>query len=209
MPLIQSISVNDGLLWVWKITETPDDLLSLPTHFPEKAAEQKITNDKRRIERLITHALLNDMIGPAFQLSYDSEGRPILRNEIYKYISITHSADYVGIIVHKYLPVGIDVESTRRKFNAIAHRFLSTDEMEKTANEPILQCLFWCTKEAVFKLVEESGIDFRKQINVCSFNFEAHTIVAQYLQEHSETTIDLNFLIFDESCLVWACGKSN
>ena len=207
MPLFKSIAVPDGLLSVWQITEPSGELISFFT--PEEIEDQdfqKFTYEKRKTEWLATRALLKQMIGSAFQISYTESGKPLLNHPVYPHISISHSRDFVSILIHQYQAVGIDIESMNRNYAPIRKRYLSEIELEHVNESPLLQCIYWCAKEAVFKLVEEKGIDFRKQIEVIAFDPQQNTFLARFLSGNQEIIYQLQHTTFNEHCMVWVCN---
>ena len=167
---------------------------------------QKFTYEKRKTEWLATRALLKHMIGPTFQISYDESGKPILNHSIYPHISISHSRDFVSVLIHQQWAVGIDIESMNRNYAPIRNRYLSEIELEHVNESPLLQCLYWCAKEAVFKLVEENGVDFRKQIEVIAFDPLQNTFKARFLYGNEERIYQLQHTNFNEHCMVWVCS---
>lgn len=205
MALIKTISIPHGILGIWQLTETSAALL--PFFSPEELADvayQKYTHEKRKVEWLATRLLIRQLIGTDFTISYSENGKPLLNHAKYKHISISHSRDFASVIIHKALEVGIDIENISRNFSPIEKRYLSDDELIQVNKNPLLQCLYWCAKEAVFKLVPENGIEFRQQINILPFNPETETRFAvRYTSENKELNYWANFLILSGHCLVW------
>lgn len=195
------------MLAVWQITETSGELL--PYFSPEELenpAFQKFTNEKRKVEWLVTRALLKQMIGPNFQISYTEAGKPIIHHPIFNHVSISHSSDFVAVIVHQQRSVGIDIESITRNYTSITKRYLSESELNQVSDNPLLQCIYWCAKEAIFKLVEEEGVEFRKQIQVLAFDPEQDIFYARFITGNQERTYQLQFTTFNQHCLVWICS---
>ena len=208
MPLFKSISVPNGLLAVWQITEPSDELLTLFS--PQEIADpafQKFTYEKRKAEWLATRALLKQMIGSGFKISYSEVGKPLLDHSVYHYISISHSRDFVTIFIHQQQAVGVDIESMNRNYAAIEKRYLSETELEQANKNPFLKCLYWCAKEAVFKLEDEEGIDFRKQIEILAFELEPDVFFARFVSDHHQKTYQLQYTTFDQHCMVWVCSE--
>jgi phosphopantetheinyl transferase len=207
MPLFKSINVPKGLLSVWQITESSDELL--PFFTPEEITDpefQKFTFEKRKTEWLATRALLKQMIGPSFQISYTESGKPLFNHPVYAHISISHSRDFVAVFIHEHLSVGIDIESMNRNYSAIRKKYLSESELEDVNESPLLQCIYWCAKEAVFKLVEDDGVDFRKQIEVMAFDSQEDAFLVRYISDNQEKTYQLQHTTFNDQCMVWVCG---
>ena len=207
MPLIKSITVPNGLLSVWQITESSDELLSFFTPVEKDDTEfQKFTYEKRKAEWLAARVLLKQMVGSFFQIYYTESGKPLLDHPVYKQISISHSRDFVAVLVHQQQAVGIDIESMNRNYAPISKRYLSEIELQHVNEDPLLQCIYWCAKEAVFKLVEEEGIDFRKQIEVIAFDPQLDTFSARFICDNRERTYQLRHTSFNGHCMVWVCS---
>lgn len=207
MPLFKSISVPGGLLSVWHITESSDDLL---VHFsPDETTDPafaKFTFEKRKTEWLATRALIKQMIGSTFQISYTESGKPLLNHPLYSHISISHSREFVAVLIHSQLAVGIDIESMNRNYAPIRKKYLSETELENVSEHPVYQCLYWCAKEAVFKIAEEDGVDFRKQIQISAFDFQQNSFSARFISANKERVYQLHHTSFHSHCMVWVCS---
>ena len=208
MPLFKTITVANGLLAVWQITESTDELLSFFT--PDELNGTFFKNiqfEKRKAEWLAIRALLKQMIGPDFLISYTKAGKPLISHSDYKHISISHSREFAVVLIHQQLAVGIDIESRNRNYASVKKRFLSEAELAVVNDDPMLQCLYWCAKEAIFKLVEEEGLDFRKHIQLFNLDLKKDSLHAKFSQNNLERTYHLQFTTFNEHGLVWVCSK--
>jgi hypothetical protein len=91
-----------------------------------------------------------------------------------------------------------------RNYNAIGKRYLSDEELADVGQLPLLQCLYWCAKEAIFKLVPDEGVEFREQIHISSFNPEKENrFIARFKSKSEEFVLQLQFLTFSEHGMVW------
>lgn len=205
MPLFKTITVSGGLIGVWQLTESSTDLA--PNFSPEELSNPeflKYTYEKRQVEWLATRLLLRKLIGPDFAIFYRNNGKPILNHYHYKHLSISHSRYFVTVFVHEQSNVGIDIEDLTRNYKQIEKRFLSEKELAAVDQSPKLQCLYWCAKEAVFKLVPDDGIVFREQIQIFPFDPElVDQFFARYISESSECIYQLYFQTFCDHGLVW------
>lgn len=207
MPLFKTIPILHGLIGLWKFTESATDLL--PHFSPEELAGAtflKYTHEKRKLEWLVTRRLISQLIGPGFSISYHETGKPILQHDRFKHISISHSRDFAAVILHENMSVGIDIEDTSRDFSRIEKRFLSDEELAFVGNNPQLQCLYWCAKEAIFKLVDDQGIDFKKQIHISAVS-ENNSFRGKFISGESEIYFQLHHEYFSGNCLVWVANK--
>jgi phosphopantetheinyl transferase len=210
MPLFKTIPVPDGLIGIWQLTEKLEDLLPF-FNSDELAGKdfQQYTFEKRKIEWLVTRRLIKELIGSPFKITYLETGKPIISHFRYKHISISHSRDFVVVFVHENLNTGIDIESVTRNYNPVEKRYLSEDELIQVNKNPLLQCLYWCAKEAVFKFVHEDGVEFKKQIHIVPFNpTQDEQITVRYISGENETSLQLYFQIFAGHGLVWVSGMN-
>ena len=104
---------NDLLLWKLSETETQlSNLLNISLSSKSKLDLIKSSSQRRQflgVQNLLNlHKIKNDM------LSYDDNGKPHLLNN--KFISISHSFDYCGVIVSN-VKVGLDIEKFRSNFD--------------------------------------------------------------------------------------------
>lgn len=205
MPLFKKIPIHKGLIGLWKFSETSADLahgfsdeeLTDPTFL-------KYTHEKRKVEWLTTRVLIRQLLGSDFSVSYLESGKPILKHEKFKNISISHSRDFAAVILHENLNVGIDVEETTRDFNRIARRYLSDNELIHAEKNPRLKCLYWCAKEAIFKLVPEEGVEFRQQIEMIPGNSKLENQVSgKFISGNVHSIYQLQYQYFSDHCLVW------
>jgi len=205
MPLFKTITLSDGLIAVWELSETSIELF--PNFSPEDLEDsefQKYTYEKRKVEWLATRVLLKQMIGSEFTISYSETGKPILNHNRYKHISISHSRYFLAVFIHEHLNVGIDIEDMTRNYNAVEKRYLSKEELIVVTKNTKLQCIYWCAKEAIFKMVLDEGIEFREQINIVPFNPEQENqFTARYTDKTQEWSYQLHFQSFSDHCLVW------
>src|SRR5699024_6379395 len=125
-------------------------------------------------------------------------GKPHLKDG--KYISITHSREFTGIIVSDDRPVGIDIEKQREKILRIAHKFTTLEEYHTLANEEALirkLNIVWCAKESIYKLYGKKGLLFLENINVQDFDFDTEKTTAQVRFDGKTSTFEINFLEFE------------
>lgn len=201
MPLFKTISITGGLIGIWKFTESVAELIPSFSEIELNDPNfRKYTHDKRRVEWLATRLLIRQLIDCDFTIEYLESGKPIIRHHQFKHLSISHSREFAAVILHKELNVGIDIEEISRDYNRIEKRFLSEEELLYVAKNQSLQCLFWCAKEAVFKLVEDDGIDFKKQIHISD---NQSKLTACFSCKKGQTNYVLHTTTFENNCLVW------
>ena len=191
---------NSYTLLIWKIDESYDELLNgLVLRNESVERLEAYGSEQRKKEFLATRWLLKEMSLSDRDLDYNSDGAPLLKD---KYISISHTSNYVAVFIGE-TRVGVDIERNRQQIFRIAHKFVNKEEKEKfdTTSLEILSIL-WNTKEALFKLCERTGIDFRKNMNVNKISLEDRIVESELVFEDKKIKIEGLLDIFDEHTLV-------
>jgi phosphopantetheine--protein transferase-like protein len=195
---------------VWEITESEEELLKLsPIPSDELDELQFVRSASRKKELLAVRALLNLMFDGKVYLGHHDNGRPYLQNSLTE-ISISHTLRYACIITHPEESVGIDIESVKRNFLAVEKRALSEEEREDVSdkNRNTHLAIYWSAKEAVYKRMSRSDVDFAKQIFIKKFTpRDEGEITAIYTDNDGhEEEFELNYEIFNDHVMAWIVG---
>lgn len=164
---------------IWRIEENPEDLIGrLQLDDREKQVLAGFHKGKRTLHWLATRVLLRHMLDtPGYiDCPSDENGKPYLANFPQK-ISLTHSYEYVAVMMSERGEVGIDLEIIKPKILRIAKKFMKPDELfflENLEQESKILHLYacWCAKEAVYKLQGNKGVSFREDMTVLPFRFQ-------------------------------------
>ena len=201
-----------GQLGFWEITETTDQLLALLN--PKNGELEnflQLRNELRKREWLAARLLLQKMSGSA-KINYDPTGKPLLVNSP-GHVSISHSANRVVLYLHPEQQSGIDIELISRNVERAAKKFLSVKELNdctisgQFSNKDLM--LRWCAKEAVFKMVPYTDVDFASQI-ACEappLNSNEGEIMATFISSKVTLRIPLQFRCIGEMLMVWGTLK--
>ena len=177
---------------VWEINES---LIGLSDGFKDDYFN-KLKNNKRKLEYVCTRLLLKEFESN-LKISYNKYGAPILNNN--KCISISHSNNLAAIIISDK-KVGIDIEKISKKPLKIADKFISeNDNISMDTNDT---CLAWSAKEAIYKLYEIGGLDFKNDILIQNINKEKNIIRAKFKNK----TFFLNYQKINSHFLVYVCN---
>jgi 4'-phosphopantetheinyl transferase len=209
MPLILHKAIENGVIGLWKISEEVDELYQLSRlSDPDQLTYAGISSLHRKKEWLATRALLNNLTGEPVRISYHEDGRPYPEKGEFK-ISISHTSGFVTILLHQKSIPGIDIELTNRQVGKVASRFLSSEELDacressEYSNRQLL--LHWCAKEAVFKMVPFSNIEFSTDIRI-KLNDVSHdsgSFHGIFNTKDDQVLIPLNYLINNGVVIVW------
>jgi phosphopantetheine--protein transferase-like protein len=202
---------NEAEIGVWQITETEEQLKEMSSTPSDEMEEISfIRSESLRKQRLAVRALLNTMFDEKVYLSHHDNGKPYLENNPVN-ISITHTEKYVAVILHEEENVGIDIESLDRDFSAVEKKALSEDEIDDLEDDKRNEqlAIYWCAKEAVFKLLSRYNVDFAEQIEIERFRprGEGELEATFTSKKDDEEEFDLEYITFDRHVLVWVVGE--
>jgi phosphopantetheinyl transferase len=207
-------NTGQGVIGFWEITESVGQLMELLDPDAEELENFHLyRNELRKKEWLAVRLLLRQMNGQDSKIGYDPSGKPLLVNKP-GHISISHSSNCAVICFHPEWHPGIDIESVTRHVERAARKFLSEKELkdctrgDQLSNKDLL--LRWCAKEAIFKMVPFSDIDFASQITCIAqpVNSENGMLQATFTAENTRLDIPLNYRIIDEILMVWGTLRS-
>ncbi|TDO05288.1 4'-phosphopantetheinyl transferase family protein [Sunxiuqinia elliptica] len=164
MPLVKEITNQGALLLLWELTEAISWYKKQLPGIESEPAFLRLRNERRQQEWLAVKMLLKHIGCTNLNVSYNTKGQPEIDHPLYQSVSISHSNQLAGILLHKTQQTGLDIESFERNFKAIERKYLSEQEIELTRKHTDYHCLFWCAKEAVYKMAGIAGIHFAEQI---------------------------------------------
>lgn len=199
MPLYKTITVNKTTkVLIWKIEESYEFLskgISLTNHCRKRVDSMKSDLHRRgfmSVRHLLAAAGYTD-----HDLYYDEKGKPHLTDD--KYISITHSFIFSGIIISDQ-EVGIDIEKQRQKILKIAHKFTPIEEYRTLANDDAVMrklTMVWGAKESLYKSFAQKGVSFLEHVYVEDFRLDDMQSTAEVSFEDKEKTYKVWFLEFE------------
>ena len=168
-------------------------------------------SESQRRQKLAVRALLEEAFDEKVYLNHHDNGKPFIENEAIN-ISITHTDNYVAIILHEEDDLGIDIESLDRDFSAVEKKALNEDEIDdleddtEEKNEQL--AIYWCAKEAIYKRMGVNKVDFAEQIDVERFNVRKEgELEATFIHKDGyEEEFELEYMTFDRHVLVWLVG---
>jgi len=187
---------------IWIITESLNELLTLVKLTNSETIKFKtFLREKRKKEWLATRCLLQTLSEYQNEtITYNQDGKPHLSNG--SYISISHTKGFVAIIINDILPVGIDIQTSRKNINKGLELFLSTQEVDqlgKVDTETKLH-IYWCAKEALYKYIgkKETSIP----VDLFIEKFELKTGGKLLGRCNREMVSELEYIITEEYYLV-------
>lgn len=207
MPVHKTLTVNETTkVLIWKIEESFEDLadgIMLTQRSSDRLNNMK--SDLHRRGFLSVRHLLNKVGYTDADLVYDEFGKPHLKDG--KFISITHSFTFSGIIISDDKPVGIDIEKQRDKILKIAHKFTPIEAYKSIANHDALVSkltIVWGAKESLYKIYGKKKLLFLNHIYIEDFSFETNETTGKILYEGVTDEYQINFLETEGFTCVYA-----
>jgi 4'-phosphopantetheinyl transferase EntD len=195
-----------SILGVWKIEEDLQTLLDLVMlDNDEKKKYKGFSSNSRKLEFLSVRALLSELIGKDARIAYNKNNKPFLKDGS-RFISISHSHKLTAILLSTNEKVGIDLEFMSTNIAAIAFKFLNRKEKvtKEVDDRRYHLYLHWCAKEALYKICDKEGINFRKNITIEPFIVSTSgEIKGQVHTDKIDESFDLNYSKFDNYAIVW------
>ncbi|MFD2937949.1 4'-phosphopantetheinyl transferase family protein [Spirosoma flavum] len=147
-----------------------------------------ISHPSQRIEWLACRVALRQLIeaqGMPYRGSQKDEyGKPHLIDSPW-HISLSHTSGWAAVVLHRLQPVGIDIEPIREQFRRVVPRVLSESEIVHAAGNPNRLAVYWCAKEALYKLYGKRQLTFREHLYIEPFADGALSLIGHvYLPNH-------------------------
>ena len=194
-------------LGIWKKEESLELLESVYIlNDAENEAYSKITNESRKKEWLTTRILLTELLEKRTDISYNTNRKPILSNHSSN-ITISHSRNFVVIILSASYYPGVDVEYISDRVAKVKHKFLNNRELEWCKNiEQMTAC--WSAKEAVFKIFEKN-LDFH-DMEIAPFIVSSNggSFKATILKPRKQGSYSVKYRVIENDILTYTLSKS-
>lgn len=200
--LYKSFSYKNSTILVWKIEETLDEIKSLIFDFLPDVDKNKFINfksEQRKKEWLLSRFLLKKApnLPDKISVKYDNFGKPFLDDF---QISISHSKQFVAIIVSKINSVAIDIQEITEKTKTVAHKFLSTKEINNfDINNSQVTSLLWSVKETAYKFYGKKNLPFIDGIKILPFEIDSNEKVSIIINK--KILVNAKYILFENNCL--------
>ncbi|MDC0104719.1 4'-phosphopantetheinyl transferase superfamily protein [Bacteroidia bacterium] len=193
MPLHTKKHIKNGIVALWHITETKEQLQAM---LPQ-AWLDKLDLDKVSRHNLAARVLANQVSPDFAPLEKDEYGKPYFDSEDHK-ISITHAGEYAGFIQTEKRDCGIDMEELTERVRRIQSKFIREDEESFLAED--LKGLFavWCAKEAMYKHYGLKALDFKNNMKLDYQKLAGKgTLIGHIFKGDYNLSLELEYEFFD------------
>jgi hypothetical protein len=169
MPLIKTVwQGTESAVALWRIEEPEEELAFLAL----ESCPDDIVHMPKRLEWLAARALTAQLvldIGLEYAgLRKDEFGKPFLKGLPHQ-LALTHSFPYVAVQIDAIQSVGIDLEQPKEKLRTVAPRMFTPGETEDAGDNLTKLCIYWCAKEALYKLHGKRSLLFSEHLLVQPF----------------------------------------
>jgi 4'-phosphopantetheinyl transferase EntD len=194
LPLYSIAPVSQtALLGLWQLTEPIAALWELLPAHAHYLARYPDGRDETRARqwlagRVLAHQLLREVNDAPATLHNDPNGRPFFAEHLGLGLSISHSGEWVAVLLDPRGAVGTDIEMVRTKAQQLAPRFLSETERADAGDDAAKYSLYWSAKETLYKLHSRRGLVFKEQLLLDPFWLrEAGVLTGHLLLENSRS----------------------
>ncbi|MCF2486873.1 4'-phosphopantetheinyl transferase superfamily protein [Dyadobacter sp. CY347] len=208
MPLVHSEMIEESsTLLLWKLTETETELKET-LGYAYNAEELSAITHPQKLREWLASRLLIKIIAEQFGINYigtykDEHGKAFLIDND-SHISITHTNDFVAVAINPPAAVGIDMEKMDAKLQRTSKKYLSQPEFEHAGDEIPLLCMYWCAKEALYKLYGKKKVSFKDSIYIEPFDKNALLLKGKLTDLGRDIEANVTVRWFDNHCLAIA-----
>ena len=212
MPIYFHKNEQDYQLGIWRMDESKEDLRSmLELSESDLDMYESFRSEYRKREWLTTRVLLKKLLAPAVivTIEYDMNGKPQLFDSEFS-ISISHTKNFVSVLLAKYAGAGIDLETIQPRIKNISKKFITRqEEMSLTGNDN-LDCMhvIWGTKEVLFKIYGKGELNFLENLSASKFQLKEKGILkGKIMKDDYKKEYSINYEKLDNLMLVYAMGN--
>ncbi len=193
MPLHTKKHIKGGIVALWHITETKEELQSL---LP-KTWLDALDLGKVRTHNLAARVLAHQVKPDFSPIEKDEHGKPYFESANHK-ISITHAGEYAGFMLTEKRECGIDLEEITERVRKIGNKFMRADEELFLKEDLRGLYTLWCAKEAMYKYYGLRELDFKNHMKLDYQKLaEKGTLTGHILKNDYTITLELDYEFFD------------
>lgn len=194
---------NSNCKWgIWKMEEDPELLLSQLDNKQDLIDfTQTVSSSARTLERIAVRVLFKTLLKEEKTIHYHPNGRPYFEDRSIN-ISISHTKEYVAVILSQSPLVGIDIEYVSDRVKRIRSRFISDSEYIDPQDEITHLLLHWSGKETMYKALSKEKVDLKNNFRIHPFTpqqkgfFEAsETFTKDNLQFKIQYIVTDNYIV--------------
>lgn len=173
---ILRIKTASGDIILWKVCESLEELEGAITLTDcESDYYNTISSESRRKEWLASRVIVRKELGVEVSTKYKNRIPTLIGSDLF--LSISHCDNLVAVYLSD-VPCGVDIENFCRNFDRVASRFLSAEELTYIKGKDV--ALAWSIKEAAYKRIRVSDIDFATMFTIKKIDREGGFSILSY-----------------------------
>ena len=193
---------------IWKMEEMTEEMCALLQHQAWYQLEfSRLKAEQRQKEWLATRLLLKEMLGHEAIIHHHPNGAPFLSETEKKQISISHTKDFVAIMLTDVTHIaGIDIEYRSERVRKVRSRFLNAEEERfiDPAHETEHLLICWCAKETLYKIINRQEVDFCRHLHIQPFSYaEQGTLITFDTCSESPKHVVLQYRVEKDFVITW------
>ncbi|REJ80038.1 MAG: hypothetical protein DWQ44_04085 [Bacteroidetes bacterium] len=210
MPLVYKHIEANYSLGIWESLEKTEELREkVILSQVEENLWLQFRSEHRKREWLAVRLLFRNLSDQfqTEQIRYESSGKPVL--SMGHSISISHTGNYVAVLISETPSAGIDLEALRPGIVNLAGKFVSQEESLHVPEKRKVEHLhvLWGAKEVLYKLYSHGGIDFRLDLKTDPFIYnEKGAIHAAIEKQNFRQNYLVNYMRWNDCMLTWSIG---
>lgn len=198
-----------------KITLFPETFFQDANNLVCVASIQKIDGSPQNTklqQTLLLKEMLLKTTGQQINLIYDEHGKPWIPHSI-RGFSLSHSKNFIAIILSEKYNPGIDIESFRPSLEKIVPRLLHASEQQflvSCSNRQMALQFIWGAKEAVYKSWGKRGLTFADDMVLEPFQTTGNDkLICHFKKDGLHWIYTLQAIAFPGNYLVYTTSVIN
>ena len=193
MPLINVKKKDKYIYGVWKITENLNSLLNeIKLNKNDANYLSQISNEQRKKQSIAAKIILNQISNKTINIKYRENGAPFCTE--YKNISISHSNIFSVTLISDEI-TGIDIQHKKTNIKKLKSKFINNQDFNNCFNEIDFLHHTWCSKEAIFKTLNNSKCSFKNNIHIENKN--KNFSLGFYIKDDKKINFEINHEKFE------------
>ena len=193
---------DHSTLGVWRINESIDELERGVLKNEKEHARHYHPKKKKEhyASRMLIAKVMNSLGLEYHGIVKDNHGKPFLGGYD-MHLSITHNDDFVGCLINRLHPCGMDIEHQRVQLPRIMRKYLNDHEQMLYGGDMERLTVAWSAKEAIYKIYGRKNLHFSQDIRIISMSFDevqASVTVADVQKDYllKVERLDQSFLVY-------------
>jgi len=193
MPLISLKKKDKYIYGIWKITENLNSLLNeIKLNKNDENYLSQISNEERKKQSIAAKITLNQISNETINIKYRENGAPFC--DEHKNISISHSNIFSIALISDEI-IGIDVQHKKINIKKLKSKFINDHDFNNSFNEIDFLHHNWCSKEAIYKTLNNLKCSFKNNIYIKNKNINFS--LGFYINDDKKINFEINHEKFE------------